>query len=213
MRMLTNTVKQARAYCRATPHWSEDGQAAECEAWAAAHGLRLVLYRDSVHGRHEWLRALRASDVALLPRIDVLAGYMKDGTRPSVDLAGVLAQVTGTAGAVVEITSGAAFGGGEWPAAVAKATSRTVSGRTLPTKRAKAMGRKRGAQLRAASIVAAWLADTPEARRKLKAGRIVWRSREFANYSEAQRALPDELHGVSRKTLERIFGPRVRNVN
>lgn len=207
--MTHKKITQVRAYCRALPHWTEDGQASACEAWAIEQGLRPVVYRDSVHGRGEFMRALRSSDLVLLPRIDVLAVPMGKDKRPSVDLSAALGEVTGRAGRVVELYSGAEFGVDGWPDAVAKAASRTVSGRSRSPKYMRKIGRKGGAVAKARSVVNAWHAETPEAEARLEQYRVVWRSLEFDNYRQAQARMPPDLRHVSRKTLERIFGPRL----
>jgi len=44
--------------------------------------------------------------------------------------------------------------------------------------------------------------------REYRQARAVYKSREFASAFEAQQALPEELHGVSRESLDRLFGGR-----
>lgn len=70
---------------------------------------------------------------------------------------------------------------------------------------------KRSAEIRMArSVVRQWTDDNPTARKRLATYSAVWKSRKFRNWEEARDALPDELHGMSRRTLERIFGGRTK---
>ncbi len=70
---------------------------------------------------------------------------------------------------------------------------------------------KRSAEIRMArSVVRQWTDDNPTARKKLATYSAVWKSRKFRNLEQARDALPDELHGMSRRTLERIFGGRTK---
>lgn len=206
MQLLTN----ARAWLRATPYWSEDEQEAIVREWCAASSVPVVVYRESKLGREKWLKSIRETDAAVLPRLDIIVN--RDGTRrPSVDLTITLDQLRAKAALVVDVSAGAtSVDGKRWTDAIEAAMRRVTAGggRKLHGKPGREMARKSADLRTARSLVAQWTDDNPPARKRLKHWRAVWMSRDFANADEAKRAMPEELQSLSRRSLERIFGGR-----
>ena len=123
-----------------------------------------------------------------------------------------LSRVQARCSIVVDVDSGATTEREkQWQAALAKALARVSAGRrALKPKVAKSMA-ARSAEIRMArSVVRQWTDDNPTARKRLSTYSAVWKSRKFRNWEQARDALPDELHGMSRRTLERIFGGRTK---
>ena len=210
--LLLSNYREARIYVRELAAWSEADQEARCRAVAEASGLRCVVYRESQDPRAEWLRALNPRSVAMVARLDVLAGSLKgDKVRPSLDLLRALEAATAQAGLVCEAVTGATSADPvAWASAVATATGRVVTGRKLVRKQARSMAKKSADARRAKSVIAKWQADTPEAEERRNYWRAaVWQSRAYENEEAAQRALPEELHAVSTRSLRRIFKQRV----
>lgn len=209
MTLLTN----ARAWVRATPAWPEADQEAAVREWCAERGVRVVVYRESEIGREAWITALRNTEAAVLPRLDlIVARKLPPRGRPKDDLTVTLSRVQSRCSIVVDVDSGATTEHEKrWQAALAKALARVSAGRrTIKPKKARDMAR-RSAEIRMArSVVRQWTDDNPTARKKLATYSAVWKSRKFRNWEEARDALPDDLHGMSRRTLERIFGGRTK---
>lgn len=203
----------ARAWVRSTPAWSEDDQIRAVRAWCAGRDLRVTIYRESEIGRDAWVRALRSTEAAVLPRLDLIVlRKLPDKRRPSHDLTVTLATVRERAAIVVDVNADATTENvGAWAAALEKALTRIASGRrkkVLDGKTARKMARASGRVRGAASRVNQWTDDNPEARARLAHYSAVWKSRKFANWIEARAALPEELRGLSQSSLRRIFDGR-----
>jgi len=206
-------LKTARAWVRATPAWSEDDQIRAVKSWCAGRGIKPVIYRESEIGRDAWVRALRRTEAAVLPRLDLIVlRKLPPNRRPSHDLTVTLATVRERAAIVVDVNADATTENIDaWAVALENALRKIASGRRKKVltsesarKMAKASGRKRGA----GSLVNKWTDDNPEARARLARYSAIWKSRKFSNWNEARAAMPEELQHLSRSSLERIFGGR-----
>jgi len=209
MTLLTNS----RAWVRATAAWSEGDQIAAVREWCAGRGLSVVIYRESEIGREAWMKALRETEAAVLPRLDlIVARKLPAGKRPTHDFTTALDALRNRAAIIVDVNADVTTQDGKrWTEALEKALARVSAGRrTIKPKKARDMA-KRSAEIRMArSVVRQWTDDNPGARKRLSTYSAVWKSRKFRNWEEARAALPDELHGLSRRTLERIFGGRTK---
>lgn len=206
-------LKTARAWVRATPAWSEDDQIRAVRAWCAGRGLAVTVYRESEIGRDAWVRALRSTEAAVLPRLDLIVlRKLPDKRRPSTDLTVTLATVRERAAIVVDVNADATTENvDKWAAALESALRKIASGRRKKVldgkaarKMAKASGRVRGAT----SPVNRWTDDNPEARARLAHYSAIWKSRKFNDWKQAREALPDDLRSLSQSSLRRIFGGR-----
>lgn len=206
-------LKTARAWVRATPAWSEDDQIRAVKAWCAGRELRVTIYRESEIGRDAWVRALRSTEAAVLPRLDIIVlRKLPDKRRPSHDLALTLAQVRSRAAIVVDVNADATTENPDaWAIALESALRKVASGRrkkVLDPKAAKKMAKASGKVRGAASEVNKWTDDNPEARKRLEHYSAIWKSRKFSDWKQAREALPEELRELSQSSLRRIFGGR-----
>lgn len=198
---------------RATAAWSEDDQVRAVKAWCSGRGLKVAIYRESEIGRDAWVQALRSTEAAVLPRLDIIVlRKLPDKRRPSHDLMVTLATVRERAAMVVDVNADATTENVDaWAAALEKALTRIASGRrkkVLDGKAARKMAKASGKVRGAASLVNQWTDDNPEARARREHYAAVWKSRKFANWIEARAALPEELRGLSQSSLRRIFDRR-----
>lgn len=203
-------MRTARAWLRATPSWTEDEQETLVRDWCAVRGLDVVIYRESKTARSTWLKSVRGTEAAVLPRLDILA--QRDGKRtPSADLTIALDDLRGRAGMVADATLDATSADGKrWQDAIAAALGiiRAGGGRAISKKAARAMARKSTDVRRARSIVALWKSEA-KARERERLRKRVWINvTAFKNFAAAQAELPDDLRALKRRSLERIFGTR-----
>lgn len=210
-----NAIAHARAWLREAPGWTEDQQEADVRAWCKEHGWRVAIYKASELDREKWVAALRDNEAAILPRLDIIvAPPKKRETRPTQDFTRWLDRVRAKSLVVVDVWHSARSDDAErWDAALMAALRRVGSGRrTLPKEEAQRMQRgsvkSRAARSAATAASIKWRGMKERQSKEWKTACAVWRSRDFANASEAQAALPEELHLVKRHTLMRIFGGR-----
>jgi hypothetical protein len=156
--------------------------------------------------RAAWLRALRPTEVALLPRLDVLAVLRTPkGPRPSVDFTATLAAVSDRCLYIQDATHGITSRDGKrWHELVAWAAYKITVGRALPTKKARAMARKRWKDAKPGTV-RRWLSPIMDATRHRWAQH--WRDPKHGSEQKAFDALPDEIKQElgSKSTARRIF--------
>ncbi|TXH56933.1 MAG: hypothetical protein E6Q97_05470 [Desulfurellales bacterium] len=203
-------MRTARAWLRATPAWTEDEQEELVRDWCARRGLAVVIYRESKAARSMWLKAVRGTEAAVLPRLDILA--QRDGKRsPSADLTITLDDLRSRAGVVADATLDATSAdGGRWQDAIAAALGiiRAGGGRPLTKSQARAMARKSTDLRRARSTVALWKSEAKAKERERLRKRVWINTVAFVNWVSARAELPDALRELERRSLERIFGGR-----
>lgn len=196
-------VKNIRAYLRPLRDYPLDAQRKAVEAAGAK-----VIYAEGevADARAAWLRALRPDEVAMLPRLDVLAVLRTpSGPRPSVDFASTLAAVQDKCLYIHEAESGTTSKDGKrWHELVAWAAGRVAGGRALPAKKARAMAKKRWANA-APGTVARWL--SPHMAKDRHRWGQHWRDPKYGSEQKAFDALPDDIKRElgSKATARRIF--------
>lgn len=207
MRQLTN----ARAWLRAIPGWSEDEQEASVRAWCASAGLRVSIYRASEMTRDAYILALRDTEAAVVSRLDIIVTPPGRRTMPpSKEFTKLMLAIRAKSPLIVDIWHEVTSNDGDaWDNALDAAMRRVSSGRkALPKKKARDMQEASVRARNGKSALARWRGLKERNTREYRQARAVWKSREFANAGEAQMALPDELHGVSRVSLDRLFDGR-----
>lgn len=207
MTQLTN----ARAWLRTLPGWTEDEQEADVREWCKSHGLKVSIYRASEIDRAAYVRAIRSTEAAVLPRLDIIVSPPKQRQgRPSHEFARLLDQIRSRAAVVVDIWHDARSDDCKsWDIALSAALRRVSSGRkALAKPEAKAMQAKSVERRRENSPIARWAGLKERGHRDYKTALAMWRSREYQNAAAAQLALPEELHSVSMSSLNRLFGRR-----
>lgn len=174
--------------------------------------IKAVVYRAAEISFDAYATAVRDTEAAVLADLAAIVPppRLRKGSRPGLLFSVALGRLLKRAAVVVEVRSEAiSADDAVWLPAHEAAAKRVTSGRkTLPRKEARAMQAKSAAVRASRSALAAWRGEGERESRKFKQARAIWRSRDFANALEAQRALPEELHYASRKSLERIFGRR-----
>lgn len=199
-------VKNIRAYLRPLRDYSLDEQRKAIEA----AGAKVVYVEgETADARSAWLRALRSTDVAMLPRLDVLPVLRTPkGKRPSVDFPAALAEVQDRCLYIADAHHGITSKDGKrWHDLVAWAAHKITVGRALPSKRGRAMARKRWANA-APGTVARWL--SPHMVEKRHRWAQHWRDPAHGSEQKAFDALPDEIKAElgSKSTARRIFNPK-----
>jgi len=202
-------LKSARAWLRATPSWAEADQEEAVREFCAERGWRVVIYRASEISRADFIRALRETDVAVIPRLDLLVPVKVKG-RPTHDLTLAHDEIKDRAGLVAEVNTGATSADkASWKRALAASLVRVSSGRrSLDRRQAQIMAQRSAAVRSPRGLVTQWTDDNPTARARRERWDAVWKSVKFATWEEARAALPEELRTVSQATLRRIFGRR-----
>lgn len=209
MTQLTN----ARAWLRAIPGWSEDEQEADVRAWCGEHGMRVAVYRASDMTRESYIRALRETEAAVLPRIDLIVTPPgKRVARPTAEFAKLLDAVRARSALVVDIWHKARSDDAKsWDSALDAALKRIGSRRKpMPKRKAREMQEASVRARNGKSVLGRWHGLKDRDAKEYRQARAVYKSREFANAFEARAALPEELHGVSRESLDRLFGGRTK---
>lgn len=174
-------------------------------------GWRVVIYRASENDRAVFIRALRETDVAVIPRLDLLVP-LKIAVRPTHDLTLTHDEIKDRAALLFEVNSGVSSDDkAAWKKLLATALARVSSGRrSLDRKKAREMAR-RSAEVRSPNgIVKKWTDDNPTARAKRERWDAVWKSAKFGSWEAARAALPEDLRECSQATLRRIFGRRTK---
>jgi len=181
--------------------------------WCKSHGLRVSIYRASEIDRAAYVRAIRASEAAVLPRLDIIVSPPKQRQgRPSHEFARLLDQIRSRAAVVVDIWHDARSDDCKsWDNALSAALRRVSSGRKMLAKsEAVEMQAKSVAARNSKSPLAKWRGLKERDHREYRAARAIWKSREFPNARAARQALPDELQGVSTVSLDRLFEGRTK---
>lgn len=185
----------------------------EQQKWMATDAQITVVYEHGEAGRNydvrsAYVRALRAGDEAWVPRLDVLVlpKAERAGTRATTDLASVIADILGRGAIIVEGATGiTSRDGSKWKERVEWAMRQAGAGRMTRAK-AKRIGAKGGAVVKAKAVATRWLA--PAMKREREQWASVWRDPVHNNDDQAASAIDvPELRG--RKWLcRRIFGAR-----
>lgn len=199
---------------QALPSWSAEDQEADALAWCAEHGYRAVVYRATEVTFETFVKAVRESEVAVFAdlRTMIPPPRQRGKSRPGLLFAVAVGRLLKRAGAVAEVRSNALSTDDRiWLPAHEAAVRRVTSGRKkLPRQDARKMQGRSVEARNSTSPLAKWRGEKERNSRKYRQARAVWRSRDFSNAAEAQAALPEELHSVSRTSLERLFGGRTK---
>lgn len=185
----------------------------EQQRWMARDAGITVVYEHGTRGRKinvrsAYVSALRAGDEAWLPRLDVLVlpKAERGKVRATADLAAIIAEILGCGAIIVEGATGITSRDGQrWKERVEWAMRRAGSGRMTSVK-ARRIGAKGGAVIKARAVQTRWLA--PGMKRERDRWASVWRDPIHSNDERAAAAIDvPELRG--RKHLcRRIFGSR-----
>lgn len=199
-------VKNIRAYLRPLRDYSLDEQRKAVES----AGAKVVYVEgETPDARRAWLKALRPTEVAMLPRLDVLPVLRTPkGKRPSVDFPAALAEVQDRCLYILDAHHGITSKDGKnWHDLVAWAAHKITVGRALPSKRGRAMARKRWANAEPGTV-ARWM--SPHMADKRHRWAQHWRDPKYGSEQKAFDALPDELKAElgSKSTARRIFNPK-----
>lgn len=198
---------QIRAYLRAIPGLPEDEQEAMANKHAPDQIYRWGEGKRSTDARARWINSLRDGDTALVADLRCLIKPKPPRTdRPQLDLADTIISIVERGAIILEMRTGIRSDDkARWPerrkAALAQAAQGERNQRDQRRALMKARG-KRGLSLR-------WRSASMAKDKELAAR--IWRDPIYPTWREAQAALPEELHGVSLRTLYTIFG--VRNPN
>lgn len=180
-------------------------------AWCRERGMRLTAYKASKFDRETWLRSLRRDEAAVLPRLDIIVSPrgQREG-RPSHEFTRILDQVRARAALVVDVFHDARSDEPKsWDNALSAALNRVASGRNpLPPREARKMQAASVASRNRKSVLTKWRGLKERNAPEYRNARAVWKSREFPNAAAAHDALPEELHAVSRVSLDRLFDGR-----
>lgn len=209
MTQLTN----ARAWLRDIPGWSEDEQETDVREWCKARGLKVSIYRASEAARDVYVRAIRANEAAVLPRLDIIVSPPgKRQGRPSHEFARLLDQIRAGSAVVVDIWHDARSDDGKsWDIALSAALRRVSGGRkSLDVGTAKSLQVRSVKARNSKSPLAKWRGLKERDHRDYRAARAIWKSREFPNALAARQALPEELREVSTVSLDRLFDGRTK---
>lgn len=205
-------LSRARIWVQALPRWSAEDQEAFAVEWCEERQIKPVVYRAGEASFEAFVTAVRETEAAVLADLVAIVPPPKQrkGERPGTLFSVSLGRLLKRSAAVIECRSDAVSTDDTlWLPAHKAAMRRVTSGRkSLPRKQARGM-QERAVQVRASrSPLAKWRGEkdrnTPAFRRTV----AIWRSLEFGNAADAQMALPEELHSVSRRSLERLFGGR-----
>lgn len=185
----------------------------EQQKWMAREAQIAVVYEHgeagrSVDTRSAYVRSLRPGDEAWVARLDVLLlpKAEREGRRATEDLGGVIADILGRGAIIVEGATGiTSRDGSKWKERVEWAMRQAGTGR-MPRARAKRIGAKGGAVIKARAVRTKWRAPAMNAARERWAS--VWRDPVHSNDEKAAAAI-DVPELKNRKHLCRaIFGPR-----
>lgn len=198
-------VKNIRAYLRQLKGLTVERQRAMCEA--AFPGTSITYY--DAHEREAWLRALRADEIALVARLDVLPEPKRPGikTRPMADFSAVLSEAQRRAHTIMDAEARLSSIDKGWRELVEYHGQRIARGhRELPKKRAARMSRKRW-DAAEPGVVNRW--RSPAMRAEFDRWSQHWRDPQHTA-ATAFAALPEYLQKEfgSLTTARRIFGPR-----
>lgn len=200
-------ISHARIFVRSLRDWSAASQVKVAVAWCEARGVSHVIYDAKEHGRDAWLRALRETEAAVLPGLDVLAEMRPVVKRPTIDLASTLSRVVARAALVVDARLGVTSDDNcAWPTAVEAGMNRVSSGRTLTRRKARAMGKKGAAVTSGRSIRREW--ESRDREEDLERQRHIWTSSRYRTWEEAREKLHKDLRGMPFTTLWRLLGKR-----
>lgn len=158
-----------------------------------------------IDARGAYVRSLRPGDEAWVPRLDVLVlpKAERGRTRATTDLAATIADILGRGAIIVDGATGITSRDGErWKDRVDWAMRQVAAGRMTHAK-AKKIGAKGGAVLKARSIVTRW--TSPAMKQERERWLAVWRSREYTNDQQRADAMPPPLTGKTHM-CRRIFG-------
>lgn len=202
-------LKNIRAYIRPVATYSEAKQREAVDRAVAKLSLPVAYYVETKAGtvRDAWLRALRSDEVAIVSRLDMLAGPRKLVGRPMVDLTHAISMATSSAAYLVDAERGIASNDRKrWPEVLSYTANRVVQGRRLTPAKARAMAEK-SHEDREPGIVDRWRNDPGhKAQRDLWGS--VWRDvQKYPNATAAVNAMPAEIASVA--TAYRIWGARV----
>lgn len=158
--------------------------------------------------RRGYVQSLRAGDTAWLPRLDVLIlpKAERQGRRSTTDVATVIADILALGAVIEEGTTGVTSKDGEaWRERFEWLMRKAGTGRMTRAK-AKRIGAKGGAVLRARAVATRWKSPAMRAERERWAA--VWRDPIYGSAEAAAEAVDvDDLRG--RVTMcYRVFGPR-----
>jgi hypothetical protein len=196
-------TKNMRAYIRPLRDYAADAQRRAVESVGTA---AVYVEGEIADARAAWLKALRPNEVAVLPSLEVLAIIRSPhGPRPSADFSAALSAVQGRCAYIVDARTGITSQDGQrWLDLVAWAAHRIAAGRALPTKKARAMARKRWKDAEPGTV-ARWLSPHMDAARHRWAQH--WRDPKHGSEQKAFDALPDEIKRElgSKSTARRIF--------
>lgn len=199
-------VKNIRAYLRPLRDYPLDAQR---KAVVDAGAKIVYVEGEDANARAAWLKALRPNEVAMLPRLDVLAVLRAPGQpRPAVDLAATLAVLQDKCLYIHEAESGTTSKDGKrWHELVAWAANRVAGGRALPKKAARAMAKKRWANAEPGTV-ARWL--SPHMAEQRHRWGQHWRDPKFGSEQKAFDALPEDIKRElgSKSTARRIFNSK-----
>lgn len=215
-------LKNIRVYLRAAKGYSLERQRADCEAAIAALDLPHVVYAQGGLGgglddRERWITALRSDEIAVVPRLDLIARpKVESGRRPLVDFTVALATIRERSAYLLEACTGVTSDDGKrWLARVEASANLIAHGRTLRSATAKKMAAKSAKVRRKASIVRQW--RLPDRASDLLRWQQHWRDPAYSNAEEAWDALPDDVRadlgsiGTARRVLGRRL-PGKRNI-
>lgn len=177
--------------------------------WCSPAGVTVTVYRASEMSRDAWVKAIRETDIAILPRLDIIISR-KGKERPTHDFAMAVAEVIERAALVVDVNANATSDDKTaWRAAYADGLRRASAGRRkLDRKSAQRMARLSHAKRN--GVARRWNDDNPSARARLAQCKAIWKSNEYPTWEEARAALPEELRHLSRASLWRLLGTRTK---
>lgn len=204
----------ARAWVRTMPDWSEADQAREIEAWCKRRGWGVAVFPASTYSWSHFLNDMREHHAAIVSRLDaILPAKRPKGIGPRAAFDAALVDLAVRSIVIVDVARDVMSDNRKsWDDAVAAARRDISRGkRKLDAAEARKMQKRAAAARRRRSVVAKWLGRNPTSKALRDRWRVTWRSMEYPDWKAALAALPEELHGVSRKSLYEIFGPRGRS--
>jgi hypothetical protein len=198
-----------RAYIRPTGTLTERAQRDAVEKAAAKLGLPFKIYVENKSGdvRAAWIRALRRDEVAMVSRLELLAGPRKQVGKPSADFMGAVTLASSNAAMLYDADRKVGSNEGQkWAEVATYATNLVTQGRRLTPVKAREMANK-SHENREPGIVARWR-DDPAMRDQFNLYGSVWRDRvKYPNAVDAVKAMPAEIGSVS--MAYRIWESRV----
>ena len=170
----------------------------ETQRWMVQETGITVVYEHGERGRKidirsAYVRALRPGDEAWVSRLDVLCAPRNERgkTRATTDLASVIADILGRGAIIVDGATGITSRDGQrWKERVEWAMRQVAAGR-MTTAKARKVGAKGGAVMKAKSIETLW--NSPSMAAEKKKWLAVWRSRDYSNDKQRAAAMPEPL--------------------